>query len=139
MNCNYWSSRTLEPVFQTREATALKSPCTATKEQPCLAATRDACAQRQRPSAAPPPKKHNFFFPGLKIYLHILKQNNLLTSFSVVCLAFVFNLFFLLKDDCSTEFCCFLSNLNVNQPQIYIYPLAFESPSHLLPHLPPLD
>ena len=24
--------------------------------------------------------------------------------------------YFLLKDNCFTEFCCFLSNLNVNQP-----------------------
>ena len=25
-------------------------------------------------------------------------------------------IYFLLKDNCFTEFCCFLSNLNVNQP-----------------------
>ena len=28
--------------------------------------------------------------------------------------------FFLLKDNCFTEFCCFLSNLNMSQPQVYI-------------------
>ena len=39
-------------------------------------------------------------------------------------------LFILLKDKCFTEF-CFLSNLNMNQPQVYIYPLPFEPPSHL--------
>ena len=27
-----------------------------------------------------------------------------------------FNFFILLKDNCFTEFCCFLSNLNMNQP-----------------------
>ena len=33
--------------------------------------------------------------------------------------------YFLLKDNCFTEFCYFLSNLNINQPQVYIYPLPF--------------
>ena len=51
--------------------------------------------------------------------------------------SFFFNL--LLKDNCFTEFCCFLSNLNMNQPQVYIYPLPFEPPSHLPPHITPLD
>ena len=36
-----------------------------------------------------------------------------------------------MKDNCFTEFCCFLSNLNMNQPYVYIYPLPFEPPSHL--------
>ena len=40
---------------------------------------------------------------------------------------------FLLKDNSFTEF-YFLSNLSMNQPQIYIYPLPFEPPSHLPPH-----
>ena len=44
---------------------------------------------------------------------------------------------FLLKDNCFTEFCCFLSNLYMNQPQVYIYPLPFEPPSHLPPHFTP--
>ena len=39
----------------------------------------------------------------------------------------------LLKDNCFTEFCGFLSNLNMNQPQVYIYHLSFEPPSHLPP------
>ena len=47
-------------------------------------------------------------------------------------------LFFLLKENCFTEFCCLLSNLDMNQPQVYIYPLPFESPSHLPPHPTPL-
>ena len=45
---------------------------------------------------------------------------------------FLINLF-LLNDNCFTEFCCFLSNLNMNQPQAYIYPLSFETPSISLP------
>ena len=45
---------------------------------------------------------------------------------------------FLLKDNCFTEFCCFLSNLNVNQPWVYIYPLPFEIPSHLPSYPTPL-
>ena len=44
---------------------------------------------------------------------------------------------FLLKDSCFTEFCCFLSNLNMNQPQVYIYSLPFEPPSRLPPHPTP--
>ena len=50
----------------------------------------------------------------------------------------LFKKIFLLKDNCFTEFCCFLSNLNMNQPQAYIYPLPFEPPSHLPPHPTPL-
>ena len=34
-----------------------------------------------------------------------------------------------MKDYCFTEFCCFLSNLNMNQPRVYIYPLPFGTPS----------
>ena len=37
------------------------------------------------------------------------------------------------------EFCYFLSNLNMNQPQVYMYPLPFEPPSHLSPYPIPLD
>ena len=43
-----------------------------------------------------------------------------------------------MKDNSFTEFCCFLSNLNMNPPYVYIYPLPFEPPSHLLPHPTPL-
>ena len=43
-----------------------------------------------------------------------------------------------MKDNCFTEFCCFLSNLNMNQPQVYTYPLPVEPPSHLCP-IPTLD
>ena len=41
-----------------------------------------------------------------------------------------FKFIFLLKDNCFIEFCCFLSNLSMNQPSAYIYPLPFD------PHLP---
>ena len=50
-----------------------------------------------------------------------------------------FKLIFLLKDNCFIEFCCSLSNLNMNQPWVYIYLLPFEPPSYLLPHPIPLD
>ena len=40
-------------------------------------------------------------------------------------------IYFLLKDNYFTEFWCFLWNLNMNQPQVYIHPLPFEPPSHL--------
>ena len=36
--------------------------------------------------------------------------------------------------NCFTEFCFFLSNQNMNQPWIYIYPLRFEFATHLPPH-----
>ena len=49
---------------------------------------------------------------------------------------FFINLFFLLKDNCFTEFCCFLSNLKMNQLQGYIYPLSFETLSISLPISP---
>ena len=49
-----------------------------------------------------------------------------------------FLIYFLLKDNCFTEFCCFQSNLNMNQPQVYIYPLPFEPPYPLPPHPTPL-
>ena len=43
-------------------------------------------------------------------------------------------IYILLKDNCFIEFCCFLSNLNMNQPYVYVYPLPFEPPSHFPPH-----
>ena len=52
---------------------------------------------------------------------------------------FIYLLIFLSKDNCFTEVCCFLSNLNMNQPCVYIYPLPFEPPSYLPPHPTPLD
>ena len=45
--------------------------------------------------------------------------------------SFFFYYLFLLKDNCFTEFCCFLSNLNMNQPQVYLYPLLSETPISL--------
>ena len=34
-----------------------------------------------------------------------------------------------MKDNCFTEFCCFLSSINMNQPQVYLCPLPLEPPS----------
>ena len=45
-----------------------------------------------------------------------------------------FNLFFLLKEIVLQNFIVFCQILNMNQPQIYIYPLPFETPSHIPPH-----
>ena len=50
-----------------------------------------------------------------------------------------FLIYFLLKDNCFTELCCFLSHLDMNQPQVDISPLLSESPSHLPPPPTPLD
>ena len=44
--------RATRHVSATREATAVKSPCTRTKEQPQLIAAGESQAQQQRPSAA---------------------------------------------------------------------------------------
>ena len=43
-----------------------------------------------------------------------------------------------LKDNCFTEFCSFLQNFNMNQSQVYIYPLPFEPSTHLSLHPTPL-
>ena len=37
----------------------------------------------------------------------------------------IFLIHFLLKDNCFTDFHWFLSNLNMNQPEVYINPLPF--------------
>ena len=57
---------------------------------------------------------------------------------SIVSFFFLIYDFFLFKDNCFTEFCCFLSNLNMNKPQVYTYPLPFEPPSYLQPYPTPL-
>ena len=44
-----------------------------------------------------------------------------------------------MKNNCFTDFCCFLSNINMNQLFVHMYLLPFESPSHLAPHVIPLD
>jgi len=66
--------------------------------------------------------------------IHLKMFNAFYRIFLFALLLFIF----LLRDNCFTEFCCFLSNLNMNQPQVYIYPLPFETPSYLFPHLTPL-
>ena len=43
-----------------------------------------------------------------------------------------------MKGNCLTEFCCFLSNINRNQLQVYICPLPPELPSHIPSYPNPL-
>ena len=42
----------------------------------------------------------------------------------------------LLEDNCFTILCWFPLYINMNQPQVYVYPLPPESPAHLPPHSP---
>ena len=82
-------------------------------------------------------------FIHLKVYFLFLKvstfkmNKKLLIIFRIIFCYFLLlqqnGLFLLLKDNCFTEFCCFLSNLNMNQPYVYIYPL----PSEPLSPFPP--
>ena len=50
-----------------------------------------------------------------------LSQNKVLNSSEVLFkkkkIGFLLFFVFLLKANCFTEFCCFLSNLNINQPE----------------------
>ena len=46
-------------------------------------------------------------------------------------------IYVLMKDNCFREFCCFLSNLNMNQPQIYLYPSLLKLPPISFPISPP--
>ena len=39
----------------------------------------------------------------------------------------ILNLFFKVKDNCFTEFCCFLPNINMNQAQLYMSPPSWIS------------
>ena len=41
---------------------------------------------------------------------------------------------FFLEDNCFTILCWFLPYINMNQPQVYIYPLPLEPPSPRPPH-----
>ena len=56
---NYWARALqllklvfLEPVLATRDATTMRSPCTAAKSSPCSLQLEKACVQPQRPSTA---------------------------------------------------------------------------------------
>ena len=68
---------------------------------------------------------------GLNIFFFNLQYasfnlNMQMFNFLLQLISIFYNLiYFLLKDNCFTEFCYFLSNLNINQPQVYIYPLPF--------------
>ena len=62
---NYWSPGALDPYSVTRETTAVRRLCTATREQPLLAATRE------RPGAAVKTQhsQNKFFKDGLMVTL----------------------------------------------------------------------
>ena len=73
--------------------------------------------------------------PGHFSLLLLLWQNLFLFSSSHYTLAFLnffFLFLFLSKDNCFTEFFCFLSNLDMNQPSVYIYPFSLEPSSYVL-------
>ena len=90
-------------------------------------------------------KSHTWFsnnthtHPTSSLSIHLLRDTGCFHILAVVnnvlrTLGYMYPLiYFLLKDNCSTEFCCFLSNLSMNQPLVYIYPLPLETPSYLPP------
>ena len=49
---NYWSLHAYSPCSATREATAMRSPCTAMKSSPRSPQLEKTCAQQQRPNSA---------------------------------------------------------------------------------------
>jgi len=51
--CNYWSPSTQNPCSATREATAMRSLSTATREQPALPETREKSTGSNKDSAQP--------------------------------------------------------------------------------------
>ena len=53
--------------------------------------------------------------------------NNFIFLKLAVMIFFKF-IYLLLKDNCFTKFCCFVSNLNMNQPQVYKYPSLLNLP-----------
>ena len=73
----------------------------------------------------------SYIYIGLKITTGVYRF-----WYNTVCLYVFYFTYFSLKDNCLTEFCCFLSNFNMNQPYIYIHPLPFKPASHLPPHPP---
>ena len=76
------------------------------------------------PHTAPWLPRDLLFSPTTGVFQQSFHRDSYSPSFA----CFLKN-FFLLKDNCFTELCCFLSNLNMNQPQINICPLPFEPPS----------
>ena len=55
--CNYWSPCAQSPCSTTREATAMRSLCTATKSSPCSPQLEKAHAQQRTPNTAKKEKK----------------------------------------------------------------------------------
>ena len=106
---NYWA-HTLVPSCCNcwSPCSTMRSPCTITREWPPLGTTREMSNEEKQ----------------------CLKLNYIIFFF----LKFIY---FLLKDNCFTEFCCFLTNLDMNQPAIGIHisppfwnSLPSPSPSH---------
>ena len=75
-----------------------------------------------------------FFFPGKNsaIILTVVSVYGMSCFFSWLLFFF---LYFLLKDNCFTEFCCFLSSLNMNQPSVQLS--SFSSVTQSYPTLQP--
>ena len=69
----------------------------------------------------------------LKSLLQHHSSNINWTQNPLYCFSFFLFFYFLLKDDCFTEFCCFQSNLNTNVGvcNTHTYTLPLEPPSHL--------
>ena len=81
----------------------------------------------------------NYFQKQLVIYRYCIFFVKFITKSNFVLFKKTYFLtFFLLQDNYFIEFYCFLSNLNMNQPQVYIYPLSLNLPSISLP-IPPLQ
>ena len=90
---------------------------------------------------SPPGSSVHGIFPGknTRVGCHFqLRDRTHLSCISCIGRQILF-FFFVLKDNCFTEFCYFLSNLNTNQPKVCICPLPLEAPSHLPPHPISLD
>ena len=73
----------------------------------------------QWPSAVilePPKNKVSHCFHCLPNICHELMGTDVMILAFWMLRCFLFLIYLQLKDNCFTEFCCFLSNLNVNQP-----------------------
>ena len=73
-----------------------------------------------------PPQTHDFS-ASVDMVMRFL-------SFILLLWCNIYIFLFLLGDNCFTILCWFLPYINMNQSQVYIYPLPPEPPT---PHLPP--
>ena len=67
-----------------------------------------------------------------------MQKHSDVNGYMTLQLGFFFFLNFLLEDNCFTILYWFLSYININQPQVFIYLLPCAPPSHLPPHPTPL-